>query len=259
MSELVFNFRDSIQRVFTTAEGKDLYVGSEVCRNLGREDNFARTIKTYVKSKWWIEYPNPNGGKPILCLFEPGVYQLASNPIFDSEWAEIFQDFMFEVMIPKLRAEGYYTMPSATVQQLEKMISEGEARIRVLEGRNELLEIQKEAFTELNGTTIEEFRRNVKRGVTPSPKFNADDFDVRVEEILYGMGAKTWQVEISDKRLSKPTYRLDDLIEASRRFLKERNPKALPAFDNVFKPFRGQGWGEPVETTKSLLDKWLAG
>jgi hypothetical protein len=118
MSELEFNFRDSIQRVFTTEDGKDLYVGSEVCRNLGREDNFARTIKTYVKAKWWIEYPNPNGGKPILCLFEPGVYQLASNPIFNTEWADQFQDFMFEVVVPKLKEELIKSRINSTSQAI---------------------------------------------------------------------------------------------------------------------------------------------
>lgn len=124
MTDLTFQFRDSIQRVFVAEDGRELFVGSEVCRNLGREANFARTIKTYVKAKWWIEYPNPNGGKPILCLFEPGVYQLASNPIFKSDWADQFQDFMFETVVPKLRASRGFIMKTATSEQVSALVAE---------------------------------------------------------------------------------------------------------------------------------------
>jgi prophage antirepressor-like protein len=117
-SNLAFDFQAQTVQVFITEDKKELFHGADVCRALGRSDNFARTIKTFVKSRWWIEYPNPKGGKPILCLFEPGLYQLATNQVFDSEFASSFQDLVFEEVLPKLRADGFYLSEAATYQQL---------------------------------------------------------------------------------------------------------------------------------------------
>lgn len=134
-SDLSFEFRDQSVEIFITEDGKELFHGADVCRALGRSDNSARTIKTFVKPKWWIEYPNPKGGKPVLCLFEPGLYQLATNPIFNSEFASKFQDLVFEVVLPKIRASRGFIMPGTTSEEVQALVAEYQS----LQKQNKLL------------------------------------------------------------------------------------------------------------------------
>lgn len=119
MFQSTFNFQDIQLRVHIGNDKKELFHGADTCRALGKDRNHSRLIKTYVFQEYWIEVPNPNGGSPVLCLYEPGLYQLALNPIFDSDTARKFQRWIFEEVLPKLRASGYYIASDATSEQLE--------------------------------------------------------------------------------------------------------------------------------------------
>jgi len=112
-------------RFLKAPNGQPVIVGADLINGLkGDKYNAAVIIKNNVRSKWWIDLPNPKGGKSIRCLFEPGAYQLAGNPMFQSEFAEKFQDWLFEEVLPKLRASGGYISPSATSDQLNALQEE---------------------------------------------------------------------------------------------------------------------------------------
>jgi prophage antirepressor-like protein len=112
-------------RFLKAPNGEPVVVGADLLNGLkGDKYNAANIIKNNVRAKWWIDLPNPNGGKPIRCLFEPGAYQLAGNPMFQSEFAEKFQDWLYEEVLPKLRASGGYIMPTASSEQLEALQAE---------------------------------------------------------------------------------------------------------------------------------------
>jgi len=119
MFESEQNFEGVIVRVHVGNDSREIFHGADVCKALGKERNHSRLIKTYVFPEYIIEVPNPNGGSPVLSLFEPGLYQLALNPIFQSEKARLFQRRVFEEILPKLRASGYYISSNITSEQLE--------------------------------------------------------------------------------------------------------------------------------------------
>jgi hypothetical protein len=74
----------------------------------GDRNNAAAIVRSNVRHKWLIDLPTPQGGRPTLCLFEPGAYQLSGNPMFQTKLAEKFQDWLYEEILPKLRANGTY-------------------------------------------------------------------------------------------------------------------------------------------------------
>ena len=121
----VENFRGVQINFLKAANGEPVAVGADIVELLKKtRQNSARVIENNVRCKWWVDLPNPNGGKPIRCLFEPGVYQLCSNPVFTTDFAEEFQDWVFEEVLPKLRASGGYIIPNATSEQLAALQNE---------------------------------------------------------------------------------------------------------------------------------------
>lgn len=120
-----FDFKNSPLEFYKAPNGLPVVSAASLVKALkGYSTNAARIARNNVREKWLIEIPTPNGGKPKLCLFEPGAYQLAGNPMFQTELAEEFQDWLFEKVLPKLRASGYYVMPTATSEQLEAVQKE---------------------------------------------------------------------------------------------------------------------------------------
>jgi prophage antirepressor-like protein len=104
-----FDFEDSPLQFYKAPNGEPVITAYSLIKALkGDTMNAARIAKNNVRSKWTVEIPNPNGGRAILCLFEPGAYQLAGNPMFQTELAEKLQDYMFEKVMVKLRSQGYY-------------------------------------------------------------------------------------------------------------------------------------------------------
>lgn len=113
-------FQSLSLRFLKAPNGEPVIIATDLIEALkGNKNNSSEIVKNNVRSKWWIDLPNPNGGHKIRCLFEPGAYQLAGNPMFQTDIAEQFQDWLFEEVLPKLRASGYYIMPTATSEQLE--------------------------------------------------------------------------------------------------------------------------------------------
>lgn len=122
---LTEQFKSTNVRFLKAPNGQPVIIAADFVEVLkGNKANTATIVKNNVREKWWIDLPNPKGGKAVRCLFEPGAYQLASNPMFTTEFAEEFQDWLFEVALPKLRASGGYIMPTATSDQLQALQTE---------------------------------------------------------------------------------------------------------------------------------------
>jgi prophage antirepressor-like protein len=102
---------------FSDENGEKYFKANDICIAL-RLSNPSQQLTRHVKEKWkkLIDDGLSNSGS-ALYVSKPGLYAL----IFRSKTpqADIFQDWVFEEVLPKLDAEGGYIMPSATLEQLE--------------------------------------------------------------------------------------------------------------------------------------------
>jgi anti-repressor protein len=118
-SEIVpvgFEFEGIQISAFVDEVGRDWFRGSEVCQVL-KIANPATVIKREA-SKYWKEI-QVGVGRPALYVSEPGLYSLifaSKQPI-----AEKFKEWVFEEVLPKLRADGGYIMPNATSEQIRAL------------------------------------------------------------------------------------------------------------------------------------------
>lgn len=104
---------------FSDEDGEKYFKANDICIAL-RLSNPSQQLTRHVKEKWKkvIDDGLSNSGS-ALYVSKPGLYAL----IFRSKTpqADIFQDWVFEEVLPKLDAEGGYIMPSATVEQLKSL------------------------------------------------------------------------------------------------------------------------------------------
>ena len=99
--------------------------GSPICeaRKLGDILGFSSSYVPEIVSRIYPQFKFQSSmgkpGRPSWWLREPGVYQM----IFESksDVAMRFQCWVFEEVLPKLRADGYVTLESITTHQLVKM------------------------------------------------------------------------------------------------------------------------------------------
>lgn len=103
----------------TDDNGKEYFKAHDVCISL-RLTNPSSQVSRNVQVDWVFEFDDGHSksGK-ALYISEPGLYSL----IFRSktEQALVFQRWVFEEVLPKLRASGGYIMPTATSEQLEAL------------------------------------------------------------------------------------------------------------------------------------------
>lgn len=138
-------------RFLTAPNGKPVVIAADVIFLLkGNKQNTNTFVKNYIRDKWVIEMPNPNGGRPVKCIFEPGVYQLCSNPFFQSEFALEFQDWLFEKVLPTLAKKGLATAPiqNETVEQYKERDSKLLELNSKLLAENKLLKIERDVAIE---------------------------------------------------------------------------------------------------------------
>lgn len=237
------HFRDVEVRFLTAPNGQPVVVAADAVEALkGNRTNTSAIVKKYVREKWVIDMPNPNGGKALKCLFEPGLYQLAVNPMFQTEFALTFQDWVFEEVLPKLRAEGGYIMPNATQQQLEalgKQVEEERRLKQIAEGRADVAERKIEHYNSIYGTTLKDFYRTLK--AVFKSKFTAKDEHFRsiavdyIYDYIYASGcSEAWQLELGNKTLSEYYYPIDATIAGTRQYIINFCPKLLRDYDKHF-------------------------
>jgi len=114
-----FEFNNEVVEAFVDDAGRDWFRGTQVCKVLEIGDAYS-AINRYAQeySREW----KVGEGRPALYVSEPGLYAL----IFASKSvaAKNFQRWVFEEVLPKLRASGAYIMPNATSEQLQAALNE---------------------------------------------------------------------------------------------------------------------------------------
>lgn len=106
--------------VYRDNSGREYFRAIDVCSIL-RHSNPNQALKRFVDEDYVFQFKeDTNRSQTANYLSEPGLYQL----IFASktEWAKQFQRWVFEEVLPKLRAEGGYLMPDATQQQIIELL-----------------------------------------------------------------------------------------------------------------------------------------
>jgi prophage antirepressor-like protein len=122
MSNLTFDFHGNQLRTIVDHKNVEWFHAGDVCHVL-EFTNVSRTLSDNVKADWKKEYSDGiRGGKAAWYISEPGLFKL----IFKAKTpqAEKFQDWVFEEVLPKLRASGGYIMSTATSEQLEALQNE---------------------------------------------------------------------------------------------------------------------------------------
>jgi anti-repressor protein len=106
--------------IWKDEQGREFYKALDVCSAL-KLQNVSQALSRYVDSAYIQQFNDgSHRGGLTNYLSEPGLYQL----IFASktDWAKQFQRWVFEEVLPKLRASGGYIMPTATSDQLQALI-----------------------------------------------------------------------------------------------------------------------------------------
>jgi prophage antirepressor-like protein len=102
---------------FKDNEGREYFKAHDVCVAL-RLSNPSQQLKRHVKDKWIFKFDDGySNSNEALYLSEAGFNAL----IFRSKTpqAEKYQDWVFETVLPKIRASRYYITSNATSSDLE--------------------------------------------------------------------------------------------------------------------------------------------
>jgi anti-repressor protein len=92
--------------IFIDENNREYFRAIDVCSNL-RHSNPTQALNRHVDKEYIYQFNDGTNRSGLTnYLSEPGVYQL----IFSSktEWAKKFQKWVFEDVLPKLRANGNY-------------------------------------------------------------------------------------------------------------------------------------------------------
>lgn len=112
---LIKAFEQSEVRFVSHPEGKYAFgiVAIDMAGYFGSALNgsrFTRSVK--AKYKAVQEMDTPGGKQQVIILWEPGVYELLSKSRHPK--AEIFQDWLYEEVLPSIRETGMYEVAPAT-------------------------------------------------------------------------------------------------------------------------------------------------
>lgn len=113
--------------VIVDDSGKEWFRAIDACVALSH-GNATQAIKRHVDPEYVKPFDDgTNRAGDTNYISEPGFYQL----IFGSKTAKAkgFQKWVFEEVLPKLRAEGGYVMPSATLEQALALAAHHEQRL----------------------------------------------------------------------------------------------------------------------------------
>lgn len=111
-----FDILNTELEIYQDESGDYWFHGATLC-DIFDFTNSTQDIQRHVDEDWRKKYPFR--GREAWYIAEPGLYQLihaSKNPA-----AKRFQRWVYSEVLPKLRAEGGYIMPSATAQQLKSL------------------------------------------------------------------------------------------------------------------------------------------
>lgn len=142
-------------------DGTWLFSAQETCvfGEIASRVNAAKWVRTNIPAKWIVELKTKEGnGRPGLYLTKPGFYYAVCQG--KSEKALRFRDEVFEVILPKIDASGYYISDAVTSKQLveaQKKIEQLQIERGYLLEWSPRMSLQKMRFLELINFKAEEY------------------------------------------------------------------------------------------------------
>jgi prophage antirepressor-like protein len=145
--------------VWTDEKGREFFKALDVCSAL-KLGNVSQSLKRYVDPEYVVQFNDGShrGGKTNY-LSEPGLYQIIFAA--KTDWAKQFQKWVFEEVLPKLRADGGYIMPNATSEQIRALT--GKFNYLSQKHRREIYPLFKE-IAELNAPKLKPVGRHRTNG-----------------------------------------------------------------------------------------------
>lgn len=112
-------------RVAMSAENEPLFCALDVAKAL-QYKNPAKAVIQHCKGVTVLETPTSGGIQQIKFITEPNVYRLVMKS--KAPKAEMFQDWVYEVVLPTIRKHGAYATPVT----IDRMIADPDFAIQLL-------------------------------------------------------------------------------------------------------------------------------
>lgn len=171
MTESIVSFAFEGFEVRTAGDAENpMFVAVDVCKALEIKDASDACERIAADWKGKVSIPTLGGMQDLLCVNEPGLYEL----IFASRKpsAAKFRRWVFEEVLPAIRKTGKYeTQPLTQIEILQQsiaLLAQHDQRLSQIEQENQLLrekiallEFQQEAIeleTDANTAELERFR-----------------------------------------------------------------------------------------------------
>ena len=202
-------------------EGREYFRAIDVCSAL-RHGNASQAISRYVDPDYVLQIDDGTNRAGLTnYLSEPGLYQLMFAT--RTEWAKKFQRWVFEEVLPKLRAEGIVITANATQQTISAAVKEWEDNI---------LSFQRKIFDNYQDQT-DTLNKVRDRALATMQNLQLTD------PMIKGLTANVKAIEKS------LTWSQENALRLHERFLKRTSPK------------KSQVTLEAVEKFVSDLDQFL--
>lgn len=112
-------------------DGEPWFVAADVAAVLGYSGGARNaTGRLPERMRGVAEVNTPGGAQQMIVIRESGVYRLVLRS--NVPGAEAFQDWLAEEVIPVIRREGGYISPTATTDQLTRIINHAQQQMQVL-------------------------------------------------------------------------------------------------------------------------------
>ena len=128
-SHLSFDFKGNDIPVFVCHNDKTWLHAASACKVLDLK-NPTLVLERHVSLKYRRQIA-VGVGMPAWYVSEPGFYQLVFRS--KSDFAEEFQDWVFEEVLPAIRKQGGYISPTATQPQLESLQDQIQLQMQSIE------------------------------------------------------------------------------------------------------------------------------
>lgn len=123
----IFSLANWDFEIFQDDEGNYSFHGATVC-DYFEIKNPSVSIQRNVDEEWRFKSSVELGkGLDAWMIREPGIYQLAM--LSKTPMAKKFQKWVYSDLLPKLRAEGGYIMPSATLEEALALVERHKNRL----------------------------------------------------------------------------------------------------------------------------------
>lgn len=144
----LFNFKENDVHTIMV-KGDPYFLGKDCAEAIGYT-NSSKAVRDHVKEKYKLTERIVLSGqnREVVFISEPGLYQLASQSKLPN--AEVFQDWVYEEVLPSIRKHGAYLTPSKLEEVLlnPDMIIQLATQLKEEQAKNKELEFQKSNLEE---------------------------------------------------------------------------------------------------------------